>query len=548
MLLLAPAWIERAHYDERGADDIHAQQLADATEGRDVDRLLAIAKSRGGGRVYAGLRGNWGQQYRVGQVPVHAWLADRDVDAIGFTFRTVASLSTDTEARFDETNPADYQMFGVRYLLLPSDRPPPVPARLVAQAGRHRLYEVPTSGYVQVVDRASPVAADRTNLADAVLPFMQSSLASRGVYPGVTFAGGKAPQPTFAGANPPPGPAGRVLSQRARLEDGVVDTRVRANRRAVVLLKASFDPRWTATVDGSPAKPSLLAPSLVGVTVPAGDHVVEFRYRPYAHYPLLLALGALTLLALALLPYRRPPPPRPPPPRPPPPRPPPPRPPPPRPPARRRRLCRAPRHVHPHGRGRGVGWCRIGRWRGVRRCRVRHVRRSRGRRAGACAGGARGRARAAGTGDPPGAAGHDARPARRAPRPIRTDRPLTAAEAEELLAATTTPLVLATDGERWRRLTDPDTAAVAPAAWRELPVALVDVLLVGKRAVVLRHSVAAAVDEARRSGGVALLVPATPTATVLDLAARGVLMPRKSTFFVPKPRTGLVLRCFADQR
>jgi Protein of unknown function (DUF1015) len=126
--------------------------------------------------------------------------------------------------------------------------------------------------------------------------------------------------------------------------------------------------------------------------------------------------------------------------------------------------------------------------------------------------------------------------------------PLTAAEAEELLAATTPPLVLATDGERWRRLTDPDTAAVAPAAWRELPVALVDVLLVGERAVVLRHSVAAAVDEARRSDGVALLVPATPTATVLDLAARGVLMPRKSTFFVPKPRTGLVLRCFADQR
>jgi hypothetical protein len=126
--------------------------------------------------------------------------------------------------------------------------------------------------------------------------------------------------------------------------------------------------------------------------------------------------------------------------------------------------------------------------------------------------------------------------------------PLTAAEAEALLAATTTPLVLATDGERWRRLTDPDTAAVAPAAWRELPVALVDVLLVGERAVVLRHSVAAAVDEARRSGGVALLVSATPTATVLDLAARGVLIPRKSTFFVPKPRTGLVLRCFADQR
>jgi uncharacterized protein (DUF1015 family) len=125
---------------------------------------------------------------------------------------------------------------------------------------------------------------------------------------------------------------------------------------------------------------------------------------------------------------------------------------------------------------------------------------------------------------------------------------LTVAAAEELLTVAAAPLVLATDGERWRRLTEPQTATVAPAAWRGLPVALVDVLLVGERAVVLRHSVAAAVDEARRNDGVALLVPATPTATVLDLAARGVLMPRKSTFFVPKPRTGLVLRCFADQR
>jgi hypothetical protein len=125
--------------------------------------------------------------------------------------------------------------------------------------------------------------------------------------------------------------------------------------------------------------------------------------------------------------------------------------------------------------------------------------------------------------------------------------PLVADAAEELLATTAIPLVLATDGIRWLRLTEPDTAGVTPAAWRGLGVALVDALLVGERSVVLRHSIAAAVDEARGTGGVALLVPATPTATVLELAARGVLMPRKSTFFVPKPRTGLVLRCFADQ-
>jgi hypothetical protein len=126
--------------------------------------------------------------------------------------------------------------------------------------------------------------------------------------------------------------------------------------------------------------------------------------------------------------------------------------------------------------------------------------------------------------------------------------PFTAAEAEELLATAAAPLVMATDGERWLRLTDPDARTVTPDAWRGLDVALVDVLLVGERStVLLRHSVAAAVAEARRTSGVALLVRATATDTVLDLAGRGVLMPRKSTFFVPKPRTGLVLRCFADQ-
>jgi len=124
-----------------------------------------------------------------------------------------------------------------------------------------------------------------------------------------------------------------------------------------------------------------------------------------------------------------------------------------------------------------------------------------------------------------------------------------------LLEAAPASLVLLTDGTRWVRLTDPDRTRLlgaAPDGWRDLDVALVDVGLVEDRwhasdSVLLRHSVASAVAAARETGGVAVLVRPTPAATVLDLAARGVLMPRKSTLFVPKPRTGLVLRCFADE-
>jgi hypothetical protein len=301
---LAPAWIERTHYDNRGTALIRSQQGYDATAGRDVDRLIDIVKKRHDGRVYAGLRANWGPQYRVGSVPVQAWLADRGIDAIGLVFRTITSLSTDIEVAFDENNPAQYQMLNIRYVLVPSDRKPAVPARLIASAGPNRLYEVRTSGYFQVVDRAASVSANRTDIEQATRDFRNSQLALQGIYPSVAFAGAPALPPTYEGSTPPPGPAGAVLTQSNTLEDGVFDATVKARRRAVVLLKATYDPRWTVTVDGQRVKPEMMAPSLVGVEVSPGRHVIRFRYVPYSHYPLLLGIGVLTLLALVLVPRR----------------------------------------------------------------------------------------------------------------------------------------------------------------------------------------------------------------------------------------------------
>ena len=134
--------------------------------------------------------------------------------------------------------------------------------------------------------------------------------------------------------------------------------------------------------------------------------------------------------------------------------------------------------------------------------------------------------------------------------------PRPAAQAEVLLATAPDTLVLLTDGTGCVGLTRPDRERLLgpdrPRAWHGLDVALVDAGLIestwnGAGPVVLRHRVDAAVAAARESSGVAVLLRPTPAATVLDLAAQGILMPRKSTFFVPKPRTGLLLRCFADE-
>ncbi len=132
-------------------------------------------------------------------------------------------------------------------------------------------------------------------------------------------------------------------------------------------------------------------------------------------------------------------------------------------------------------------------------------------------------------------------------------------QADDLLRNATQTTVLLTDGRDWVTLTDPQrprllatTPSALADAWRDLDIALVDAGLIGdlwaaSATVTLRHSIASAIATAQSTAGVAVLVRPTTASTVLRVAARGVLMPRKSTFFVPKPRTGLVLRCFVDE-
>jgi uncharacterized protein (DUF1015 family) len=70
---------------------------------------------------------------------------------------------------------------------------------------------------------------------------------------------------------------------------------------------------------------------------------------------------------------------------------------------------------------------------------------------------------------------------------------------------------------------------------------------VGEDRIGYHHSVDQAVRSARRGGGIAVLMhPATVT-EVMDVARAGKVMPRKSTSFGPKPRTGLVMRVFEDE-
>ncbi len=302
VLLTLPAWFDRAAYAASDSASIAVQVSADQTDGAALDVLINDITTRGGGRTYAGMPGNWGAQYLIGQVPVYEYLADNSVDAIGFLLRT-PSLVTDNEAYFNQNDLADYQLYNVRYVLMPAGMQPPVAATLIASSGRHRLWLVSTTGYLQVVDTAGIVAANRADMATQMQPYLNSTFFNHGQLATVAFNGGAAAAPTLpigASATTSPGSSSDVLVETA---DGYFAGEVSAVRTATVVLKATYDPRWHVLVDGKAATPYMVVPGFVAVTVTPGQHVVVFQYIAYSHYPLLLGMGALTLLLLALGPW-----------------------------------------------------------------------------------------------------------------------------------------------------------------------------------------------------------------------------------------------------
>jgi len=119
------------------------------------------------------------------------------------------------------------------------------------------------------------------------------------------------------------------------------------------------------------------------------------------------------------------------------------------------------------------------------------------------------------------------------------------------------PFVI-TDGDRYTLVEDPEPSALEdamPAAahsadWRALDASVLHSLLLSRlwqvdddsRRTMYLHDASSAVRQVARSAGVAVLMRPVGLGVVQAMAARGERMPRKSTSFGPKPRTGLVMR------
>jgi len=291
----SPAYNEIARYDRSDAATIASQRTAESTDGATLAPLVNYIKQHDDGRAYAGESSNWGQDFRVGLVPVYKYLETQGVDEMAYLVPTL-SLMLDPEANFDESNPSDYALFGVRYVLLPTGTGPPVPAQRVMADGMYSLWRVSGTGYVELVRVTGTLAANRSDIGNqsaALLATLAPNEDWSVQWPGMP----PPPRPQVAGylGGPDLGPPGVIENEQPDLASGALSTEVKLTQPGTLLLSAAYDPGWHAWANGRPVKTEMLAPAFVGVQLPKGQYHVVFRYVGFRWYPELWCAGLVSL-------------------------------------------------------------------------------------------------------------------------------------------------------------------------------------------------------------------------------------------------------------
>ncbi len=300
VVVLIPALVAFDEYDRHNSFLIDQQAAVEARYDPDLLPIVQYVDRRHDGRVFAGSPTTPEGQLRIGYIPMYVYLANFDVDTVGFTMRT-ASLMSQPENNFDPRNLSDDEMFGVRYFLLATGNEPPVPSQRVMTRGPFTLWRIPIVSLVSLVERAGALAEDRSTVGRYSVPLMRSDLWTRHLDDTVIWGGHPEGYRTAGPVSGAKLTSATVDIERADLSEGRVSAVVQSPRPAVVVLASSYDPGWQVVVNGRREATLPMAPALVGAAVGRGTSTITFVYRGFSWYPPLIFMSVGGLLTAALI-------------------------------------------------------------------------------------------------------------------------------------------------------------------------------------------------------------------------------------------------------
>jgi uncharacterized membrane protein YfhO len=312
LLLLTPVLLERAHFYQQNTQWKTASQNVFLSKNKEISEIKETLKNLPPGRVYAGLPADFGNdpRYKIGLVPLYALLPQMDVDSFGYAY-SAFPLSTDVRLLFNNTKMEQYNLFNIRYVVLIKNRVPPDFYTKIRDFEDFSLYQIPTTGYFDVVDVPAVIYGDKNNFYSPNANWLSSTLPKLKQHPLIVL--GNRPENThglavfsfqetdeeiLSGLTRSQPAAGEIINETA----GENEYRAHfvANRDAYLILKTNYHPGWDAVLDDKKVAPVMLTPGYIGIKVLPGPHQAVFSYQSPSYRVPLLVMGILVLVILGL--------------------------------------------------------------------------------------------------------------------------------------------------------------------------------------------------------------------------------------------------------
>lgn len=295
-------------------------------DSKNYDNLVEYLKRQPNARVYAGRPGNWGHQFRLGSSQMYMLLGTAGFDMSQFLPETWSPLS-ENEQNFDERYLKDYNLLNIRYVVSSKNESFPEQATLVKKFGPFELYEVPTSGWFDIVTAPMFVKTDKTNFINIVQLWHHSFPRTWKMYPLISVE--KTPDippaskriltmtdevsyqengqtknifADFPFVFPESTPSGKIVNEGVfkQTYTGRISVPDKCDA-CYVLFKMSYHPNWHVTLDGKEVEKQAIFPFYMAVPVTRGEHKVEFTYQPSSLKVFLLIVELLVLAYFLLV-------------------------------------------------------------------------------------------------------------------------------------------------------------------------------------------------------------------------------------------------------
>jgi hypothetical protein len=352
VVLVYPQTIEYAKFNDTLILRAQSNFTAQNPEALNLEKILKDFMKTAPGRVFAGRGGSWGKSLKIAETPYYMNLSTYGIPTVLWLPETW-SPNSDTEQYFRDTVPGDYKLYNIRYVVTPinlsKDQVQPFWVPL-ANSDSWALYGVNTTneknwtvasarteGYITTGIRPAIVSVTKDTFLNVVRLWIQSDFHDKALYPELTFdkhypvatglpnfrmtdeANYQVPDGTWHNLfSEPPLYLPHGMTTKEQLENtdpkqynnvtilsqrddhdmqftATVDVGAPCTD-CMVILKQSFHPSWTATIDGKPVQTHIVFPFFIAVEVPPGRHTVVYSYQP-SPFKLTLLLVALAGIA-----------------------------------------------------------------------------------------------------------------------------------------------------------------------------------------------------------------------------------------------------------